>query len=546
MYVHMENGQESFEAFKRKHLRQNREIIRLNMLQSVKVRHLEMETGRLLQENFELRASLISLQEQYEKEKKYSQFEKLGILKGILEKKLSEIINIVQNMLPEALFTQNIKNEEKVDNSIQFETGLNEKSKKKTFETKKIEKNDKGDFDSSLSNKQTNISFLTNSTFSNTANNDNHPHLDEFQDSKDSSFIYIEKSAFDLDKNMESKQIKEGKTLDYKKNTQTSEKNDTLDNFIYTKTKINIEGKKEAIPFLKTSQYEKQKDINFKKENLSNYEISCLKEKKKASDSSTEENIKTSEFATRKILESKPSLVNKKIESINEWKISQKIKTKNLTSLHDSQMTNSSSPERRVGRTKKPINYTLPSLKTKMRRDDTLIEEENLNKSNSKKKNISEDQTKHLSEEHHPKPLSKQEWNTNISFSSHIKPEKKPSVVIQKTTFSKCNPSISSMDNQKDLKSKTRPTPEFPIKFNNEKIAEDFDLLSDSDEKSDNDISCMNKKETNKNVKSESYEDRRRTVHDLSKIENSISFISEYKDIQNHNEILLRRKSMLA
>lgn len=103
------------------------------MLQSVKVRQLELETGRLLQENFELRASLISLQEQNEKEKKRARLEKFEVLKRALEDKLLEMTNLVQNMLPESsaesLSVENCKSEKKskkADNSVRSMNFLEE------------------------------------------------------------------------------------------------------------------------------------------------------------------------------------------------------------------------------------------------------------------------------------------------------------------------------------------------------------------------------------------------------------------------------------
>ncbi|CCJ30935.1 unnamed protein product [Pneumocystis jirovecii] len=555
MYVHVENGQESFEAFKRKHLRQNREIIRLNMLQSVKVRQLEIETGRLLQENFELRASLISLQEQHEKEKKRSQSEELGVLKKILENKLSEITDIVQNMLPESSFIENVKNHDKLEklnrslsslNSMQSETYLNEKLKKKTCEAKKIEKNAKKSFNKPLNNKQTNTG-LVNSTYTSIADDKNNNTISESMYLDDSPFTYIEKNTINFaDKNIEPKQIKGKKTPDCKKICQNIESNDTSDDFIYTKTKTITKDKKEIELSLKTSNCKKTKDISVEKENIFKYELSYLKEKKNIENNSIK-NVKTSETTTRKILELKPSIANKKFEAENELNISEKTKTKN-SALHNSESLDFLSPERRVGRTKKPINYTLPSLKTKMRRDDIQTEEENINKNYSKKKNISEDQLKNSFEESNARLLHKKEKNTDISFSSQTKYEKTPSVIIQKTALlSKQIPFTPSIHTQKNSKSKNQSILESSIKFN-EKTTEEFDSLSSFDEELDIDIPCMNKKKITSDSESQICEENKnqRTTHELSKIKNPLSFISEYKDIQSQNEILTRRKSMLA
>ncbi|KAG5520028.1 hypothetical protein PMAC_001104 [Pneumocystis sp. 'macacae'] len=558
MYVHIENGQESFEAFKRKHLRQNREIIRLNMLQSVKVRQLEIETGRLLQENFELRASLISLQEQHEKEKKHLQFEKLRILKKILENKLSEITDIVQNMLPESSFIESVKNGDKLKkvnrslslNSIQSETYLNEKSKKKICGERKLEKNIKKSFDRPLNNKQTNADIIINSTYTNITDDKNNNTINESIHSDDLSFTYIEKNTFDFaDKSIESKQIRGKKTFDCKKISQTIKNDDTFDDFIYTKAKTITEDKKQIELSLKTSNYKKTKDMNVEKENIVKYELSCLKENKNIENNPIK-NVKTNETTPRKVLELKPSIANKKFETENELKILEKIKTKNST-LHNSELIDSLSPEKRVGRIKKPINYTLPSLKTKMRRDDIQSEEENINKSYFKKRSVSEDQSKNLSEEPSEKSLHKKEKNNDISFPSQTKCEKIPSVIIQKTTLLPKHISFaSSMHTQKKLESKNQFILKSSTKFSNEKTTEEFNSLPNSDGELDTDIPipCMNKKKTISNSESQIYEEngKGKTIHELSKTGNSISFISKYGNIESQNEILTRRKSMLT
>lgn len=553
MHVQVENFQENLEAFKRKHLRQNREIIRLNMLQSVKVRQLEMETGRLLQENFELRASLISLQEQHEKEKKNIQFKKLELLKKTLENKLSEISNIIQNILPESSLElspmqrdRDEKKKEKIHNSIlpinpiHQEICLSEKSKK-TSGTKKIEKNNKKNLSKSLNDKQTSTDFINDSI---QICNDNDSSSSKVSvDTEDSSFTYIEKKTFDFkDKNIESK-WKEKKALERKENSQITEKNDTSDDFIFTRAKTNTKNKKQLDQFLEAFQYEKIIDKNVEKENVINFEL-YLKEKD-TDNNSVEKSPRISETNIRKVLESKPSIANKKVETLNDWKTSQKIKTETPHFLHVSEVT---SPEKRVGRTKKTINYALPSLKTKMRRDDTLIEDINSSKGYSKKKNISENQLENTAKESHEKLSAKQERNTDVSISSHTKCEKTPSVVIQKTLSTKCDSSKLSENTQKNQKSEFQYVLKSPIKFS-EKTTEDYDSMFSSDEELNKNISCMNKRETNNdNAKSESFEKdkRRRTVHELLKTGNSIFYISEYKNIQNENEMFTRRKSMLA
>ncbi|EMR09135.1 hypothetical protein PNEG_02478 [Pneumocystis murina B123] len=521
------------------------------MLQSVKVRQLEMETGRLLQENFELRASLISLQEQNEKEKKKAHLERLELLKRALEDKLLEITDIVQNMLPESsiesLPIENDKREKKlkkIDNSIISinslqELYLSEKSKK-VLEEKKEEKSIKKNLIRFSNDKQINTNYINDSTQISDKNNDISKELST--EAEDCSFIYIEKKAFDFaNKNIESKQ-KEKRVSKSKEKPQVSEKNDSPDDFIYTRTKTNTEDKKQTHWILNTLQCEKTDDINVEKENIINFELSCLKEKNK-NNNSTEKSIRSNKTCIRKALESKPSIANKNVETVNDWKNSQEIKTKTPAFLHVTKIMESSSPEKRVGRAKKPVNYALPSLKTKMRRDDSIVED-NLNK-NYSKKNISENQILNLIGGSQEKS-TKQEQNINVS-SLVTKCEKTPSVVIHKTALStKCNLSVLSMDTQKNSKSNTQSVLKSPIKFSNKKTL-DHDLSSI--EELSNSISCMNKKETtNDDLKSESFEKdkRRRTVHELLKTKSSISHISEYKTIQYQSGTFTRRKSMLA
>ncbi|KTW26732.1 hypothetical protein T552_02737 [Pneumocystis carinii B80] len=522
------------------------------MLQSVKVRQLELETGRLLQENFELRASLISLQEQNEKEKRRAKFERLELLKRALEDKLLEITDIVQNMLPESstesLSIQNGKSEKKskkADNSTVSvnsleELYLNEKLRKVLGE-KKEEKISKKSHTKVSNDKQINSSQINESTEINDKNNDASKELST--EAEDCSFIYIEKKAFDIaNKNIESKQ-KEKRTPKRKERSQVLEKKDSPDDFIYTRAKTNIEDKKQMYWGLNTLQCEKTKDVEMEKENIINFEPSCLKEKNK-DNNFTEKNIRNHKTCIRKVLESKPSIVNKNVEITNDWKNSQEIETKTPAFLHVSEIVEPSSPEKRIGRVKKPVNYALPSLKTKMRRDDSVIEEDNLNKSYSKK-NIHENQVVNLIEGSQEKS-TKQQKNSNVS-SLVTKCEKEPSVVIHKTTLStKSNPHVLSMDTQKNSKLNTQSVLKSPIKFSNKK-ALDHDLSSI--EELSNSISCMNKKETtNDNLKSESFEKdkRRRTVHDLLETKSPISYLPEYKTIQYQGGTSRRRKSMLA
>ncbi|QSL66026.1 hypothetical protein MERGE_003163 [Pneumocystis wakefieldiae] len=524
MSAQTEDLQESLEAFKKKHLRQNREIIRLNMLQSVKVRQLELETGRLLQENFELRASLISLQEQNEKEKKRARLEKF------------------ENMLPESsaesLSVENCKSEKKskkADNSVRSMNFLEElylgEKLKGVLAEKKEEKSSKKGFTRLSNDKQINTNYTNDSTQLDDRNNDISKELST--EAEDCSFVYIEKKAFDIaNENMESKH-KEKRTSKSKEKPQVLEKNDSSDDFIYTRAKTNTEDKKQTYWILNTHECEKKKDVDVEKENIINFELSCLKEKNKDINCK-EKNTRNNKTCIRKALESKPSVANKNVETANDWRNSQEIKTKVLAFPHVTEIVESSSPEKRVGRTKKHVNYALPSLKTKMRRDDSVVEDDNLNK-NYSKKNISDNQVINLIG-------GSQEQNTNVS-SIVTKCEKAPSVVIHKTTLStKCNHPVLPMDIQKNSKSNTQFVLKSPIKFSNKKTL-DHDL--NSIEELSNSISCINKKvTTNDNLKFESFEKdmRRRTVHELLKTKTSISHISEYKNIQYQSGTSTRRK----
>ncbi|KAL8662529.1 MAG: hypothetical protein Q9202_004674 [Teloschistes flavicans] len=86
---------ESVEALKRRFVRQNREIARVNSTQSVKIRNLEGEVSRLLSENILLREQVIKLQ--FEIDNNVG-LEKIEIVKGSLDIKLQELGGLIQEL----------------------------------------------------------------------------------------------------------------------------------------------------------------------------------------------------------------------------------------------------------------------------------------------------------------------------------------------------------------------------------------------------------------------------------------------------------------
>lgn len=94
---------ESIDALKRRFVRQNREIARVNSLQSLRIRTLESEVSRLLGENVSLREKVISLSQEVER-LGASKMLHDGIynIKAKLDAKLTEMQNLVLDlgMLP--------------------------------------------------------------------------------------------------------------------------------------------------------------------------------------------------------------------------------------------------------------------------------------------------------------------------------------------------------------------------------------------------------------------------------------------------------------
>ncbi|KAL5363045.1 hypothetical protein BJX96DRAFT_112054 [Aspergillus floccosus] len=90
---------ESLESLKRRFVRQNREIARVNSIQSLRIRSLESEVSHLLAENVSLREQVIALGNELER------FEAAKLLsdgvydiKAKLDTKLAELNNIVSNL----------------------------------------------------------------------------------------------------------------------------------------------------------------------------------------------------------------------------------------------------------------------------------------------------------------------------------------------------------------------------------------------------------------------------------------------------------------
>ena len=82
---------------KRRFVRQNREIARVNSIQSLRIRSLESEVSHLLSENVSLREQSISLsQELYEAAKMLK--DGVGDIKAKLDSKLAELNSLVTDL----------------------------------------------------------------------------------------------------------------------------------------------------------------------------------------------------------------------------------------------------------------------------------------------------------------------------------------------------------------------------------------------------------------------------------------------------------------
>jgi hypothetical protein len=91
------NG-ETVDAVKRRFLRQNRELAKINSQQSVRIRNLETEGSRLLAENLSLREQVLQLQNTLESNASRPSFENIEAVKGRLETKLQEFVSLVAEL----------------------------------------------------------------------------------------------------------------------------------------------------------------------------------------------------------------------------------------------------------------------------------------------------------------------------------------------------------------------------------------------------------------------------------------------------------------
>ena len=95
---------ESIDALKRRFIRQNREIARVNSTQSLRIRNLEAEISRLLAENISIREQAINIAQESEKWRAaYKAKSEIAALTTRLEAKLQEVNTIVTELgeLPE-------------------------------------------------------------------------------------------------------------------------------------------------------------------------------------------------------------------------------------------------------------------------------------------------------------------------------------------------------------------------------------------------------------------------------------------------------------
>lgn len=93
-----------FTSVKRRFIRQNREIARVNSTQSLRIRNLEAEISRLLAENISLREQAINSAQEAERwRSSHTVITEVGLLKDRLESKLSEVSALVTELarLPE-------------------------------------------------------------------------------------------------------------------------------------------------------------------------------------------------------------------------------------------------------------------------------------------------------------------------------------------------------------------------------------------------------------------------------------------------------------
>ncbi|RKF83168.1 Shugoshin [Golovinomyces cichoracearum] len=93
---------ETLESLKRKFIRQNRDLARVNSTQSLRIGELENEISKLLSENLSLRGQILRLQSDQENRKARRIGEQTFRLKALLESKLIEISALVGDLGQEA------------------------------------------------------------------------------------------------------------------------------------------------------------------------------------------------------------------------------------------------------------------------------------------------------------------------------------------------------------------------------------------------------------------------------------------------------------
>jgi len=83
---------------KRRFVRQNRELARINSSQSVRIRNLENEISRLLSENIAFRERVIRLQHEVDRSPEQAAFDNIGALRNQLEAKVAELSSVVKEL----------------------------------------------------------------------------------------------------------------------------------------------------------------------------------------------------------------------------------------------------------------------------------------------------------------------------------------------------------------------------------------------------------------------------------------------------------------
>ncbi|CAI7642505.1 unnamed protein product, partial [Penicillium manginii] len=90
---------ESVDALKRRFVRQNREIMRVNSMQSMRIRSLESEVSHLLSENVSLRGQIITLTQENERLDSAKALQS-GVyeIKARLDAKMAELNGLVSDL----------------------------------------------------------------------------------------------------------------------------------------------------------------------------------------------------------------------------------------------------------------------------------------------------------------------------------------------------------------------------------------------------------------------------------------------------------------